>query len=641
MLVRMRNAAQSWIAKFVAGVIIVVLVLFGFGAFNLFTVSEPIVASVDDVDITEGRLVNEIEAAKQSFKDLYGEQISDEQLDNWVDEKFALERLVNTQLLTNATADLGLRLSEVQFQQAIRENPAFQTDDGEFDEQVFQETLQRSGLSARSLRELEEASDVRQQLLNVLENTAFSTPSETEMLATFDHQARDFSSLVFSLSKFEDPDVITDAEVQSEYEFNSDAYMTNGEFDFAYVQVQRDSFLPEEELSEEEVQELYENEVEAKQSSAERRGSHILIKTDTERTQEEALEEINQIVERLGNGEDFSELATELSEDAGSVANGGDLGFAQRSTYVQPFADKLWSMEIDEVSEPVETMFGYHIIKLLEIQDVEIESLVARRDALIESRNLELAGQRMEEESANIDKLAFENADSLDPIATEYDVEIQTLEGVDAFTRDGLLAENQVQSALFDTDVIDNNFNSRVVNLYGESLVVGRLIERTDPQVRPFEEVEEEIKTMLLDEAATAARDSALEGALAQLKDDLNFDAAEDVAQDTWQVYSSQARTDTGIDPAVLEVAFKTPLPSDGERVIVEADSVFTSDRFIVVVSSLELADYSVLPSSTQEELTTRTQDSSKSMVFSSFLSGLRGEADIDSVISIFEQSTE
>ena len=628
MLVRMRRAAQSWIAKFVAGVIIVVLVLFGFGAFNLFSVNEPIVASVDGVDITESRLANEIERAKQNFRDAYGEQVSDEQLDSWVDDEFALTRLIDTQLFTNATQDLALTLSDARFQQSIQSNPVFQTE-GEFDEQSFRETLQRSGLTAQSLREIEEDADVRRQLLDLLETTSFATPEETKLLATFDQQTRDLSSLVFSIATFQENIEISEDEILEDYELNPDLYMTNGEFDFEYIQLDAQLFTPETEITEEEVQELYDNEVAAKDSNAQRRGSHILISIDSDRTKEQAFEEINQVAQRLNDGEDFAALATELSEDPGSAQTGGDLGMAQRSTFVKPFADMLWSLDLNAVSDPVETNFGYHIIKLLEIEEVVHESLEDRREVLIASRNQEIANERLEEEAANVDKLAFENADSLASIASEYGIEIQVIEDVDSFSTEGILSEGQVRGAFFDTDVVDNNFNSRVVNLRQESLVVGRLLNRTDPKLRPFDEVQEEIKNRLTQEASELARDEAFENTLASLKEDLNFDAAEEVSKSTWQVHEAQVRDDFTVDPAVLTVAFNTALPASGDRVITEATSEFTSDKFIVVVSRQSLANYSVLPSTTQEELTNRVSEEAKTQVLSSFVAGLRSEASI------------
>ena len=354
MLVRIQKAAQTWVAKFVAGVIIVVLVLFGFGAFNLFAINEPIVASVNGLDITERQLTSEIERAKRDFRNTYPTQYTDSQIDGWINEEFALRRIIDSTLFNQATQALRLTISDKQFGQKLQADPQFQMD-GEFDESTFRETLQRSGLSVQTLRGLQTESDVRAQLLSVVEDTEFSTPREVRTYAMFDQQTRDISSLEFSLDQYRDRDSVTDEDVATHYELYPDDYMTDGSFDFDYIEITRDKFVEPLDLEEEETQALYDAEVAARDSAAERRGRHILVSIDEDRTEEEALERVKEIKDRLSAGDDFAVVAEEMSDDQGSKADGGDLGFAERGRYVTEFADMLWSLDLNEISEPVKS----------------------------------------------------------------------------------------------------------------------------------------------------------------------------------------------------------------------------------------------------------------------------------------------
>ena len=637
MLVRMRNASQSWIAKFVAGVIIVVLTIFGFGAFNLFAVNEPAIATVNGEDITERRLASEVERTKQQFRASYGDSVTEAQLDQFVNEEFALRRLIDMELLMQASRDLDLTLSDLAFERVLRTDPQFQSESGEFDEELLRATLERGGLSVQTLRGIQEESTVRTQLLRALEDTAFSTESATRLAAKFEKQVRDISVLEFNLDQFEDPNSVTGEDIASYYELNTDLYMTEGTFDFEYVELKREQFVTEADLSDEEIQDLYEADIAARESNAQRRGRHLLIKVDDNRSDEEALVLISELRARVEGGESLGDLASELSEDEGSKRDGGDLGFSDREQWVTEFSDSLWSLELNEVSQPVKTSYGYHLIELLEVEDLDLPSLEDRREALVEEHRLALASESLKEALTEVDRLAFEQSDSLQPIVAEFDIEISEIVGVDQFSRDGLLANQSVRSAFLDSDVIDNGFNSRVVEIGDSAIVVGRLINRTEPTLRPFEEVSDGIRQKLAEESAVAARDSKLDSVLNQLLEDRDYDAASRAAGSDWVVYERQKRDDFTVDPAILDAAFAEALPSDGERVIVSAESEFTPTKYIVTTSRQNLADYALLDSSEQDTLTESAGNDAKTRATAAFFVSLRSEASIKTELIAFE----
>ena len=637
MLVRMRNASQSWVAKFVAGVIIVVLTIFGFGAFNLFAVNEPAVATVNGEDITERRLASEVERQKQRIRATYGDSVTQAQIDQFVDEEFALRSLIDVELLMQASRDLDLTLSDLAFEKVLRTDPQFQTDSGEFDEELLRATLERGGLSVQTLRGLQEESTVRTQLLRALEDTAFSTDSETRLAAKFEKQVRDISVLEFALDQFEDPDSVTGEDVASYYELNTDLYMTEGTFDFEYVELKREQFITETSLSDEEIQDLYDADIAARESSAQRRGRHLLLKVDDNRSDEEALTLISELRARIEGGESLADLASELSEDEGSKRDGGDLGFSDREQWVKEFSDSLWSLELNEVSQPVKTSYGYHLIELLEVEELDLPSLEDQRDALVEEHRLALATDALKEALTEVDRLAFEQSDSLQPIVDDFDVEISEIVGVDQFSNDGVLANQGVRSAFMESDVIDNGFNSRVVEVGDSSIVVGRLTHRTEPTLRPFEDVSDDIRQTLAEESAAAARDAKLDGVLTQLLEDRDYDAASRAADSDWVVYERQKRDDFTVDPAILDAAFAQPLPSDGERVIISAESEFTPTKYIVTTSRQDLADYALLDSSEQDTLTESTENGAKTRATAAFFASLRSEASIKTELFALE----
>ncbi len=637
MLVRMRNASQGWIAKFVAGVIIVVLTIFGFGAFNLFAVNEPAVASVNGEDITERSLAAQIERSKQQIRANYGDSVTEAQIDQFVNEEFALRQLIDTELLMQASRDLDLTLSDLAFERVLRSDPQFQTEGGEFDEELLRETLERGGLSVQTLRGRQEDVTVRSQMLRALEDTAFSTDAEIRLAAKFDKQVRDISVLEFDLGQFEDPDSVTEEDIVSYYELNPDLYMTEGTFDFEYVELKRDQFISEVALSEEEIQDLYDADIAARESNAQRRGRHLLIKVDDDRSDEEALTTILEIRARIDAGESLGDLAKELSEDEGSKQDGGDLGFSDREQWVREFSDSLWSLELNEVSQPVKTSYGYHLIELLDVEELELPAIDERRDGLLEEHRLALASDSLQEALTEVDRLAFEQSDSLQPIVDEFDVESVEILAVDRFSNEGLFANQSVRNAFLDSDVIENGFNSRVVEIGDTAIVVGRLIGRTEPTLRPYEDVSNDIRQKLAEEVAIAARDAKLDDVLTQLLEDRNYDGASLAAGSDWVVYERQKRDDFTVDPAILDAAFAQPLPVDGERVIVAAESEFTPTKYIVTTSRQDLADYALLDSSEQEAMLASAQNDAKLRATAAFFASLRSEASIKTELVAIE----
>ena len=492
-------------------------------------------------------------------------------------------------------------------------------------------------MSVQTLRGLQQDSSVRSQLVSIIEDTAFATDAETRLSATFDRQTRDISILEFKLEEFRDAENVSDEDVASHYELFSDEFMTEGTFDFEFVEISRDQFRQDAELSDEELQELHDADVEARKSAAQRRGRHLLIKVDESRTDEEALTAITDIRNRIGEGESLEDLARELSEDAGSKQDGGDLGFSDRQQWVKEFSDSLWSLEIGEISAPVKTTFGYHLIELLEIEEMELPSFVDNRDVLLEEHRTGLAVEALKEAYTEVDKLAFEQSDSLQSIVEEFGVDIQQLNAVERSSSEGVFGRAGVRTAFFEPDVIDNGFNSRVVEVGDEYIVVGRLLSRTEPTLKPLDEVAEQIKDKLDIEAATTARDAARDEIFEQLQDDRNYAAASLAAGSEWAVYEAKKRDDFDVDPAVLDVAFDQALPDDGERVLAKATSEYTASVFIVTVTRQDLADYEVLPSEEQTKLQDDAANGAKTKAMASFISSLRAEASVETELFSYE----
>ena len=182
-------------------------------------------------------------------------------------------------------------------------------------------------------------------------------------------QERSGQYLEVSNQKFITDVAIKPEDIESYYQENSDFFMTEEQIDIEYISVDIDDIADSVEFNDEDLREYYEENIERFVSNEERRSRHILIQIDEEVSEESALNLVTTIKNRLSDGEDFASLAKEFSKDPGSAENGGDLGWAERGLFVPEFDDVLFSLEKDQVSEPVKTQFGYHIIQLNELKE--------------------------------------------------------------------------------------------------------------------------------------------------------------------------------------------------------------------------------------------------------------------------------
>ena len=605
MLQKIRSKSTSFGAKVLAGVICFVLAAFGFGAFNLFAVSEPAAASVNGEDITVRQLSAAIDREKNRIESQYGDGLSDAVLNSLINESTLLEQLVNRELLEQNAAKLRLVNSRREFLRQIESDAMFQ-EDGEFDIDKYRQVLASVGYSVQTYEQLAGLDNMVQQLIDANTNTSFLTPNEKRQRASLQEQLRDIAYMEFHKDDFKDGIAIQGDDMEAYYELNQDDFISEESYVFQTVTLSIAPFLAEVEITEDDIQAFYETTIESESASAKRRGAHILLKTDGERTTEDAVTEIHELKRRItDNGEKFADLAMEYSEDPGSAPLGGDLDMVERGVFVPEFSDALWSLDVGEISEPVESMFGVHLITLLEVEDVEVQALDERREELVEELRLQRAQEPYGNEIDELDRLAFEIPDSLDDVAEALNLPIMTVENITRTTREGLFANSSVVSAFFTDDVILNRYNSKPVEIDDQTTVVGRVVSSEPPRQLSYEEVKNEISDILIDEEAIQRKNEMLEKALEELDKTLDFGAVETLTSKQWIKRESTKLGELTLDLDIREKAFQTPLPGPDGRAYFRLPSTLVDDKeFLVVVSNVKLGDYEAMSEEGRTELT-------------------------------------
>ena len=629
----MRDGAQGLGAKIIVGIICFVLVVFGFGAFNFLAENEPRAASVNDDEITVRELEIETQRQKRNLQSRMGDEVSPELIDNLVSQQTVLDSLINRTLLRQTAEDLSLVGLAESFRKELIDNPNFQVD-GVFNQSIYRSTLQNLGYSPQSFQSAMETDAQLSQLVEVYQDTAFTTGRELRDAASMLNQTRDVAYMIIDTAMFEDRVGVSETEIADFYEMHTDQFVTEESFDLAYVEFSDHDRRNEIDISVEDVRSAYESAKAASESNDRRRASHILLEVNENRSLVVALEEMSNIRSRVIGGEDFSTLAKELSEDPGSGSAGGDLGVAGRGAFVSDFEDVLWSLATGDVSLPFQTEFGVHLVKLVEIEAVEFPSFDDEQSAMRETLLTERAGRLFEERLAAVDKLAFEETDSLQPIADTFALEIRTVEGLTRSGGLGVFANVKVRQAVLEIDVIDNGFNSRPILIEDTHAVVVRLVDRTASKQRSLNEVREQIIAQL-------KQDKVDEQVLTMVRDTVvrleNEESASDVAARvgaTWVRSDDATRAVDNVPTPILQQAFELAVPGERSRSVGETQ-LEDGKRAIVLVTNANLGDFGATTEFERLQLTDQLTDFFGQRDFEGLIQTLRSDASIETGVTV------
>ena len=573
MLQKLRDRTQSTGFKIIVAVLVFALAFFGFGAFNVFAPGDPEVASVNGDEIT--RTMVEVETERQRRRILLqlGDEVDPEAIDQLALQQASLEQLIVRKLLDQAIAELGLQASKSQVDDIVAGDPNFQVD-GQFNENLYRRAVSALGYSAPEY--LEEMANLLRlnQLRQAVTETAVLPLWETRLLNALMNQSRDIAYLPFTVEHFSAGIEIAPEQILTYYDEHQAEFMTEESVDVAYLELNWQMLEqdPAVDIGEEQIRGEYEADKANAGGEELRNSSHILLQVTDDRSDEQARVQLGAIRERIDAGESFADLAREYSEDPGSSTAGGELGSVGKGIFDPEFERVLWSLEEDgQISEPVKTQFGYHLIRLdgIEIQPYptfeERRADIERR--LVENAARELFNDRVRE----LDSLAFEMNDSLNGIADTLQLDIGTAAGITRESGEGIFVNEELRDALFEVDVLLDGNNSPTVEYGDGRAVVARVSEHYPPEVRPFAEVEEEINALLVEQKARQALLAARSETLQQIREGASVTNAANAHGLDWETFELVSRADGSAPEEVLSVAFALPRPPEGDRSVGEA----------------------------------------------------------------------
>lgn len=619
MLQNIRDNSQGWIAKTIIGLIVALLALTGVDAIFTSTSNSQNAAQVNGEEITSAELGQAVEMQRRQLLQQLGRDFDASLLDEKLLRDAALNGLVERTLLLQGAEKANFAFSKQALDQLVLQTPEFLVD-GKFDADRFDQVIQQLGYSRLQFRRMLEEEMLIGQLRAGLAGSGFVTDEEIAAFARLEKQTRDFATLTLAADSAAVQ--LSDDDIKAYYESQASEFMSPEQVVLEYVELNKDDFFDEVEVSDEALQNAYRDEI--ANLAEQRQAAHILIEPNDSLSDEQAKAKIQEIEKRLQQGEDFAALAKEFSNDPGSASNGGDLGYAGPGVYDPAFEEALYALEKDQVSAPVRSEFGWHLIKLLGVQAPEVPTLDSLKDKLMRDLKARQVEQRFVEVSKQLEDSAFEASDLAQP-AQELDLQVKTTEAFGREGGEGIAANRQVIQAAFSAEVLEDGSNSSVIELDPNTAVVVRVKEHKKPQRLALEQVAESIREQLTKVRASEAAKASGEELLAALR---SGNAPTDQTK-TWKVTEAATRNQEGLEPAVLQELFRMPKPSDagkstfagltlqnGDYVIVRLDGVNEPEK---ALSDEEKAMYSRFLASRSGK-----QD------FSAFLKQLEAEADIE-----------
>jgi peptidyl-prolyl cis-trans isomerase D len=502
MLQTIRDKISGIVATLFLGAIGVVFVFWGI---DFKAGAQNFAATVDGEPIA----LDTVRRAWQQRQSQLQQMLRDELPPDMVKSQQAalLDQFVQESLLKQRAERYGYSVSDQDLAARVMEYPQFQVD-GKFSKDRYNALVRSSGLTETQFEAELQSGLLIDQLRNAVVESAFVAPYELDRRYAMEKQEREIDYALIPAADFAASTTITDEQVQKWYDENRDKYLLPETVDLQYVELTREHAESGIEVTEQALKDYYEQVKDRFTSQERRHGRHILITVADGVDDAAARKKAEELTAQAKGGADFAQLAKDNSKDPGSAPQGGDLGWAQRGMFVGPFEDALFAMSAGEIRGPVKTDFGYHVLKLEEIEAGHVKTFEEARAEVEADYRKDRAQNIFYDESQKLADQAFSALTELESVAKTQNLPLQTLAG---FTREGggeFGGEPSVIEAAFSDDVLERRQNSPLVTVGEDKALVLRVTAHKPAEPRPLEtvsaQIREQLKVQRMREAAAA-----------------------------------------------------------------------------------------------------------------------------------------
>lgn len=637
LLQSIRDRATSWIAYIIIGLLIITFAIWGIGSYF----SEPnilAVAEVGDATISQRDFQQAYQQQRTRLQNMLGDRFDPAVFDEERLKQNVLQQLISEQLLAETARTAGLRVSNRQLQQEIVSNPAFQRE-GAFAPELYQRLLRAQGYTEVMFEENLRKGLVTDQLRQGLAGSAFVTPAALNAYAELLNQQRELDYVLLAMAKYRDKVTVNEAEIEASYQENQNRFMKPEQVQLQYLELKLDDIASRITVADDELQTAYEQQIAKYTRPEERSASHILITVlegaDAAQV-EQARARAQAISGAIASGaKTFQQVMDEFQAEKTEGVEALSLGVITPGMLAPAFESALFNLKTaGDVSEPVQTPFGFHIIRLDSVTPESVKSFAEVRDDVARELRLSKAEEQFYETVETLSSLSFEQPDSLEPAVRQLGLTITETPWLTRAGGEGIGAYPKAMAAAFGEEVLVKGLNSDPIEVEPNHVVVLRVKEHQEAAPKTLAEARDEIVQQLrarksqemMDQDARALQDKAAQGEdLAALAETFGAELKSP---------GLITRRAPGLDSALLTAAFRLPPPETGDadrpgKPSLGLATLANGDRAVIAVKHVAPGKPEDLPEEERNNLTQQLTQQLGSTDFQNYLNSLRAQTKI------------
>ena len=491
-------------------------------------------AKVCGAVITQQDFARAMDEQMQTLRTQLGANFRPEMFDSAEMRAGVLDQLVNQRVLTCGAVKRNLLVTDDRVRQTIMSLPQLQVD-GQFNKELYNIVLMQQGMSPTMFDDRVRQNLSTQALSSGVVDSALSPQTVQNLIARTQEEQREVQDFVLKPEGFVAQVKLAPEAVKAYYDANQRDFQVPPQVRVEYAVLNADALAPGVAVNNDEVRAYYDQNQSKYGEAEQRQASHILIKADDPKAKPAAKAKAEEILKLVkAPGADFAALAKKYSQDPGSAVKGGDLGMFGHGAMVPPFENAVFKLKVGEISDPVESEFGYHIIKLTAIKPAKVKPFEEVRSEIENELKKQHAQKLYADSAEGYTNMVYEQADSLKPVADKYKVAIQTTPFFSRAAAPKDLNNPQLLERIFSDDSIKTKRNSEAVETVHGTLVSARVLEYKPQSTMPFEEAKARITDLLTQKEARALAQKEGEAKLKAAQaggDAVNFGPAKTISR--------------------------------------------------------------------------------------------------------------
>ena len=603
------------------GIVILIAIVFAFSGIGSLSMSgsgADTAVTVNGEKVTELSVLRAISSEKRRILS-ENEGLDAALLQDELIRPQVVEQIIGRRLFSQAAKSAGMGVSSRTTSKLLLGTPAFQSDDGRFDQDLYLYTIRAQGYTSGTFLEMLKDDLLVEQYVRGFVASSFITGNELDLIASITEQQRDYYYLTLPLQPAVDAVELSDEQIAAYYEANKQRYQAAEQVVIDYIELSPELFSATQNVAEKQVRARYEEQRDSLESTTSRQAAHILLAEPSDAV----LTEIN---EKLAAGDSFAALAKEYSEDVGSADFGGDLGYTSGDTFPESFEAALESLQVGEVSAPVSTDSGTHLIKLLDIQEQTVD-FDSERARIEQELITELTDVWLVEKLANLKELSY-NAENLSQIAADLGLTAQVSEPFTRAGAAGISANPAVLKAAFSSEVFEDSYASEVLDLGNDRYLVLKLNKAIPARQKDLAEVQGAVVASLTDQLARASLAARGAELLARVDSGEKIEAVAKAQDLDWQVVLDAKRSTGGLNSEIKRFAFQ--LPATATEDLVESFYSRSGDFVVVALTGVDAGDSSKLSKEQKASLSYAGVSSTGGRELQAVQQSLLSDADIE-----------